>query len=188
MQVVNETQRKLPNTSTEVFGGGWKFSENVQFCLERLAVGTWKNLTHQDLEDDRSNAFTEGEEKVSKDRSSMVWDWEPLDVRLCNFTRWGRQDSLKLLVGLRGPPSLADRNTTDGRPPKVPKGKVGAETGEAKLRSGSVTRIIVAGDSQGRLFALALLRLLRGIGEDEMGAFQKKHQDWNATAADGRLR
>lgn len=127
-------------------------------------------------------------DESSQEGSHMVWDWDPLGVQLCNFSTWGRLESVNLLAHLRGPSSSAGESPANRVEHSGPHRTVSADLApEEAKESSSLTRIVVAGDSQGRLFALALLLLLRGVNEDELGLFRRKHQDWNATVAEANL-
>jgi hypothetical protein len=162
---------------------------SLDYCLAELSSGTWKSSTLAGVNSNGSLSSPEngtyGEVALSPER---IWEWEALGVRLCNFTTRGRLEGLKLLA--RAGESTWSGNIAEQRRSSA-KGlgrAVSARSTGSEAVDGPVTRIVVAGDSQGRLVALALLRLLRGIGDNEMGVFQQKHSDWNVTVAEGRLR
>ncbi|GAQ83006.1 hypothetical protein KFL_001320140 [Klebsormidium nitens] len=192
-QITNRSQRHAPHSSTAVANGSRNSS--LQFCLDTLAVGTWRNTSLVKSEADQTRGVHNSvsvekrgsAESLNQQGSHMLWEWDPLGVQLCNFTTWGRLESVQSLARLSGSLSSADESTAERAALSGPQRTVSAALTPSKEANESVTRIVVAGDSQGRLFALALLLLLRGIEEDELMLFQRKHQDWNVTAGEGSL-
>jgi hypothetical protein len=162
---------------------------SLDYCLGELSSGTWKNATLLGVKSNGSlSSVGNGTYEGVALSLEKIWEWEALGVGLCNFTTWGRLEGLKLLARAGESTSSARLSGKRRSSAKGLERTVSARSTGSEVIDGPVTRIVVAGDSQGRLVALALLRLLRGIGDDEMGPFQQKHSDWNVTVAEGRLR
>lgn len=189
--VANVTRGDTNGSSTGNFTANLNNTSpgSLDYCLGELSSGTWKNATLSEVHSNGSlSSAGNGTYEGVALNLDKIWEWDTLGVQLCNFTTWGRLEGLKLLARAGESTSLAKEPEQRRSSTKGLKLAVSARSTGSGVVDGPVTRIVVAGDSQGRLVALALLRLLRGIGDDEMGAFQQKHSDWNVTVPEGRLR